>query len=310
MVGAAQRWYEVLRPVAIDAGGAVGCRYEPEVVLFYVARWCQKDERTRVPCLDAADPSRYRDVATRIATNLDADGSLVERLVAAEDTAEWDEVLRVLHASASRRVGGGAADDYAREARQRIAVVLLTGTPPSLAAQRLGDEVDGPSNEYVFQSPFWPWARRIVINHLIDDRRMRDPAAPRPPKAPVDARRLEQAAAALPDLVQALRFLPPKQQAAVVVTLTRRDLEDELLEHLHALAPDLFPRDALGVGSSDDELAARLGTTARRLAANRSAARCKLAPQDPRWELLLDQLMPHASTVESRATRVTEQEAG
>jgi hypothetical protein len=44
-----------------------------------------------------------------------------------------------------------------------------------------------------------------------------------------------------------------------------------------------------------------LGTTARRLAANRSVARCKLAPQDPRWELLLDELMPHASTVGPRA---------
>lgn len=298
-------WCEALRPIALDACAGAGAAYEPEVVLFYLARWCQKQAGARMPCLEPEDVGRHREVAMRIATNLEVDGARVERLVASEDTADWDELLRALRRSAARRVGGAAADDYAREGLQRVAVVLLTGTPPSLAGERLALDLDGPSNEYVFQSPFVPWAQRVTINLIVDDRRVRDRSAPCPALVRVDTRRLTEAAAALPNLLQAIRLLPPKQRAAVVVTLSRRDLDEALLDHLHTLAPDLFPRDQLGIGSSDEELAARIDTTGRRLAANRSVARGKLATQDERWELLLDQLMPHVSTVDPRAGRAT-----
>jgi hypothetical protein len=306
---AVSAWYEPLRPLALDACAAATTAYPADVVLFFLARWCQKSSRALVPCIDPEDAGRHREMAMCIAANLDGDGARVERLVASEDTAEWDELLRVLRTTAARRVGGGPADEYAREALQRIAVVLLTGTPPSLAIERLVHDLDGPRNEYVFQSPFLPWARRLAINLIIDDRRARDRSTPKPKSARLDTQRLRDATAALPDLVQAIRLLPTKQRAAVVVTLTRVDLDELLLEHLHSLAPDLFPGEELGIGSSDEELAARLGTTARRLAANRSAARGKLATRDARWELLLDQLMPHASTVGPRSSGTRDIEA-
>ena len=52
--------------------------------------------------------------------------------------------------------------------------------------------------------------------------------------------------------------------------------------------------------SSDNDIAERLGTTVRLVAANRSVARCKLAARDAHWKLLLDVLLPHKST---RSTR-------
>ena len=54
--------------------------------------------------------------------------------------------------------------------------------------------------------------------------------------------------------------------------------------------------DTTGAPATDADIAARLGTTARLVAANRSVARCKLAARDPYWKLLLDVLLPHQST--------------
>jgi hypothetical protein len=57
-------------------------------------------------------------------------------------------------------------------------------------------------------------------------------------------------------------------------------------------------------------MAERLCSTPRRVAANRSLARRKLAERDARWELLLDQLLPHASTRPIRSKQALAASAG
>ncbi len=228
----------------------------------------------------------------------------MDRLVAG-DAGAWTELRRLLYASACPRADA-AAGDYADEALQKIAVVLLTGTPPSRAAAQLAEAVEGPRNEYVFTSPFPFWARAVVINLIVDDtrRRAREREAPpvhstaKPPS--LDAATLEAAHESLPCLLDAVRELPRVQRSVMVWTLARSDLDPEVTERLRGLAPDLFAETGDGAASSDADIAKRLGTTARLVAANRSAARCKLAARDPHWKLLLDVLLPHRST---RATR-------
>ena len=310
-------WYEALRSLCDDAAGVVAQPAATDTVLFYLARWCQKETGKTEPNVVALGFARLADIAARVVRNLSDDGAGVERLVAG-DAGAWTDLRRLLYTSAHPRVGVLAAE-FADEALQKIAVVLLTGTPPSQAARRLAEGVEGPRNEYVFASPFPPWARAVVINLIVDEKRRaaRERRAPRisaPQKPPcVDTATLERAHAALPALLDAVRELPPVQRSVMVWSLARCDLDPAVTLRLRELAPDLFKNadaaagcgsrgHATAVVSSDGDIAARLGTTARLVAANRSAARCKLAARDPYWKLLLDVLLPH------RSTRLTREE--
>jgi hypothetical protein len=284
--------FEAMRPLCKEVCLEQGARLD--VVLFYVARWCQKKRDA-----DAAD-AELREAAGKIAHNLVADGPLVDRLVDG-DAAAWTELRGVLLASARPRAGGEAAE-FADEALQKVAVVLLTGTPPSRAAEQLHAGPKGPRNEYVFTSPFEFWARAVVINLIVDEQRRiareREGIAPVGPGegAPLDRALLKSAANALPGLVAAIRELPRAQRSVLVLSLSRRELDVTVRERLNELAPDLFSLTEAELPSSDRDIAERLETIPRRVAANRSVGRRKLARRDPLWALLLDVLLPHKTT--------------
>jgi hypothetical protein len=295
------RWLERLRPLCREACLSAKPPYPAEVVLFYVARWSQKKSRRHEPDPELFGNDVLRDVAERIAGNLAADGARVDRLFARE-ADEWVELKRLLLSSA-RRLARDAAPDYADDAFGDIAVVVFTGTPPSRAAERLREGPEGPSNEYVFQSPFPFWARRVVINLIIDEfrrwaREREGPPvrAPAGTSQPLDSARIREAYATLPGLLDAIRELPPVQRSVMAMSLTRRDVDRLVRNRLHELAPDLFGQVSPEPASSDPEIAERLGSTARRVTASRSVARRKLARRDAGWELLLDALLPHRST--------------
>jgi hypothetical protein len=293
-------WHERLGPLCTDACDLAGSSAPVETVRFFVARWCQKETGVPEPDVAALDQDLLTDIAARVVRNLDDDGARVDRLVAG-DAGAWTELRHLLYTSAHPRADT-AAGDYADEALQKIAIVLLTGTPPSQAARQLAEAIEGPRNEYVFTSPFPFWARAVVINLIVDDKRrqVREREAPQVhvrQKLPcLDGTTLERAHRTLPALLDAVRQLPGVQRSVMVWTLARRDLDPIVFERLRELAPDLFGQTEDGPVSSDQDIAGRLGTTTRLVAANRSAARCKLAARDPYWKLLLDVLLPHRST--------------
>ncbi len=248
-------WHELLRPLCADACAVAGSGAGVETVLYFVARWCQKETGAAEPDVAALDQDSLADIAARVVRNLDDDGARVDRLVAG-DAGAWTELRRLLCASAYSRVAA-AAGEYADEALQKIAVVLLTGTPPSEAAAQLAAPIEGPRNEYVFTSPFPFWARVVVINLIVDDKRRqaREREAPPVHAAPkalcLDAATLERAHKALPALLDAVRELPPVQRAVMVWTLARRDLDPVVTERLRELAPDLFGGAGDGAGAGD-----------------------------------------------------------
>ena len=290
-------WFEILRPACRRASS--GSPYPADVLLFYVARWAQKatgQPRPEERSLEAVD---VQGAIERIARNLADDGETVEALVAG-DRDRWTALRRVLLASAAPRAAE-AAGDFADEALQRIAVVLLTGIPPSRAADQLSLGPEGPANEYVFQSPFEYWARAVVVHLIVDQHRReardRHPPVPRSPRREpsVDAATLRAAHDALPGLIQAIRALPQVQRSVLVLSLCRADVDEDVRDRLHALAPDLFSS-AEKPPASDQAIAERLGKTAQDVRSNRSVARRKLSRMDARWAVLLDALLPHRST--------------
>jgi hypothetical protein len=295
------RWFDALRPICKEACLAARSAQTTDVALFYLARWSQKKAKHDEPEAHAFEPSELREIADRIVRNLAEDGERVERLVQG-DAIEFSKLNRLLMASARPRAGE-AAPEYAEDALSRISIVLLTGTPPSRAAEELREGPRGPRNEYVFHAPFAYWARAVVIRLIIDEyrraaREREGPSAPparqRPP--PLDGAILRQALDSLPRLVGEIRTLPPAQRSAMVRSLGRPEVDELVRERLHELAPDLFSGPGGDLVSSDSEIAERLGSTPHRVAANRSLARRRLAERDSGWKLLLDHLMPHAST--------------
>jgi DNA-directed RNA polymerase specialized sigma24 family protein len=310
------RWFEALRPVCKEACLDAGTAQSTDTVLFYLARWCQKKAKADEPDLGGFESTALRELAERIVRNLAEAGDRVERLVAGDADA-FADLERLLLASARSRVQE-AAREYAEEALQKTMEVLLTGTPPSGAAERMRDGPRGPGNEYVFHSPFEFWARTIVIRLIIDEhrrfareRRAAEAEAtgthPQPARAPgrrtrpLDRDVLSDALESLPGLVAAIRELPDAQCRAMVMSLSRPEVDELVRERLHELAPDLFSETAAPGPSSDREIAAHLGTTPQRLRSNRSLARGKLEAKNARWKLLLDELMPHASTRPARS---------
>jgi hypothetical protein len=282
------RWFDSLRPCSSG-----------DAVLFYLARWCQKKAGAPEPDVAEFGADELRDAGARIARNLAADGARVERLVAGRDPDAWTKLGRELLASARPRVRAGAAD-YAKEALQKIAEVLLTGTPPTRAPDQLDRAIEGPGNEYVFDSPFSQWARTIVINLITDDKRRAGrraaPPTSKKQRPGLDRELLARAARALPSLLDAIRDLPPVQRSVLALSLARTDVDELVREHLHELAPDLLEEAGTTPIPSDREIADRLDSTVEAVRASRSAARRKLAQHDPLWELLLDALLPHRTT--------------
>jgi hypothetical protein len=297
MTGTSGSWLRELRPLCEEVFLRANSAYGVDVAVFYVARWCQKASGESEP-----DPAAHdvREAAAKIARNLAADGLLVDRLVEGRDAEAWTELRRLLRASARSRVPEQAIE-FADEAEQKIALILLTGTPPSRAAERLRRGPRGPRNEYVFQSPFSNWARAVLIHMIVDEQRRlareRDPAPPPSSKEErLDQALLDQARLALPGLVAAIRELPSVQHSVMVHSLSRRDLDVGIRKRLRRLAPDLFSLADDELPASDTDIAERLGTKRHAVAANRSVARRKLARRDPAWALLLDVMLPHKTT--------------
>jgi hypothetical protein len=298
-------WFVKLRPLCKEACLAAGSTYAVEVVLFYLARWCQKRSKKDRPDLSVLEVGELERVVEQIVRNLEGDGSRVEAIVAG-DAEALAALRRVLLASAASR-SSESAHELADEALQKIALILLTGTPPSRAAQRLDEGPEGPGNEYVFQSPFTFWSRLVVINLAVDVHRREARERRFPAERPsgrvkrFDRAILHAAMEALPSLLAAIRALPHVQRSIMVLSLSRGDIEEVVRERLHELAPDLFS--TVDPPTSDRQIAERLGTTPKLVAASRSAARVKLVARDARWALLLDALLPHRSTRPARARR-------
>jgi len=293
-------WFEAARSLCDEARTAARCPFALDAVLFYLARWWQKASGDATPDPDAIEHAHLHEAAVKIARNLAADGPLVDRLYGGQDADAWTDLRRLLRASARLRVPEQAVE-FAEEAEQKIALILLTGTPPSRAAEELRRGPRGPRNEYVFQSPFSYWARAVLIHMIIDEQRRlareREAAPPPSPKEkPLDQALLEQARLALPGLVAAIRELPTVQHSVMVHSLSRRDLDGAIRARLHSLAPDLFSLADDELPGSDTDIAERLGTNRHSVAASRSVARRKLARRDPAWALLLDVMLPHKTT--------------
>jgi hypothetical protein len=292
-------WYEVFRTVCAKVCAAGKHPHPAGVLLFYVARWSQKTTGEPAPNAHAHPPREVELVARRIARNLAADGATVDRLFQA-DRDELTGLKRLLLASAGPRCGENAALDFAEEALQKIALVLLLGTPPSRAEERLETGPTGPPNEYIFTSPFPFWAKAVVINLIKDEyrrERRKHRGAVVLTKASTSVTRdveLRTALGSLPRLLEAIRTLPKVQRSVMVMSLCRSDIDEFLAEHLQEQAPDLFGGDGPRPGS-DKEIADLLATTPKLVAANRHAARKKLV-RDPKWAQLLDALLPHRST--------------
>jgi hypothetical protein len=294
-------WVEALRHVCKRACVEAGSPRKAEVVLFYLARWCQKKTKQQEPDPARIEGAELHQGAARIVRNLAEAGERVDRLVAG-DAAELSELERLLLASARPRAQE-AAPEYAEEALQKICIVLLTGTPPSRAIEALRDGPRGPANEYVFQSPFEFWARSVVIRLFIDayrgaDRERRGPPPPTSTKGapPLDSGFLKAAHDELPALVEAIGGLPPAQRSVMTLSLCSPDIDELVREHLHELDPDLFTACGGRLFASDSEIADHLGTTRQSVTSNRSLGRRALAERDDRWEALLDHLLPHKST--------------
>ena len=252
-------------------------------------------------------------VVDRVVRNLDHDGATVEGLVAG-DADGWTDLRNLLMKSAGPRVAP-RADYFCDEALQKIAVVLLSGTQPSRAAEELLNGPSGPRNEYIFTSPFAFWARTVVINLIIDEARRERRLRERPLEqtqtgdASIDTGELERARDSLTDLLQAIRALPPMQRSVMITSLCREQVKDDVVEFLHELAPDLVVANPQRPGS-DDEIARSLETSPRSVAANRSVARAKLIALDTEWAALLDRLLPHRSTRPDRGARTESGEPG
>lgn len=295
---ATSEWHESLRPVCEAARARVRAECDVDVVLFYLARSCQKATGEDEPDWRLLDHEQLRDTARQIVRNLTADGPCVQALVAG-DVATWGWLDAVLAHSARRRVGAAAAREYVDEACQKIALVLLTGTPPSRAPAALRRQLAGPRNEYVFASPFTPWARLVLIRMVVDDQRQsaaRGPQARLPARRPLDGALVREAVHALPDLLDAIGALAPRQRLTMIYSLCRRDVDDDARDHLRDLAPGLFAQVGCTIVGDDAEIAAHMGVDAQAVRANRSVARRRLAQADPRWALLLDVLMPYRSS--------------
>ncbi|MGH3033969.1 MAG: hypothetical protein ACRDON_05350 [Gaiellaceae bacterium] len=291
-------WFGALRPLCNEVCLEANPPYGVDVVLFYVARWCQKTSRVAKPDPGPVEAA-IREAAGKIARNL-ADGPFVDRLVVGKDAEAWTELRRLLRASARPRAGHQAIE-FAEEAEQKIALILLTGTPPSRADEELRRGPRGPRNEYVFQSPFAYWARAVLIHMIVDEQRRvareRDPASATTSKEKhLDQALLEQARLALPGLVAAIRDLPPVQHSVMVHSLSRRDLDVAIRKRLRKLAPDLFALAEDELPGSDTDIAQKLCTKPHSVAASRSVARRKLSRRDPAWALLLDVMLPHKTT--------------
>lgn len=291
---------ESLERLCERASHSAGIPSDVDSVLFYLTRWCQKKWGGTEPDDIEIEPDALPLMADKIARNLAQDGALVDLLYEG-DLHAVTALHAILRGSAWRRASE-RANEFAEEALQKIAEVLLTGTPPSRVPERLAGGVDGPGNEYIFHSPFEFWARQVVINMIVDEERraarLRDPAPViRTTKKGevLDPDVMRKACAALPGLLDAIRGLPRKQKAVMKLSLWRDDTNELLREHLLERAPDLFAG-ADPPTRSDTDIADRLGSTPQRIRANRSAARRKLATTDPRWALLLDMLLPHRTT--------------
>jgi hypothetical protein len=296
------------------------------VVLFYLARWCQKrsDEKSLAPDLGQFRDQELAETARAIATNLRHDGERVERL-AAEDEEEWRLLERDLYRSVWR-APSAARDDCMAEARFKIVGAIGIGTKPTCAACRLDGRrprrpeclncqskpgVRGAGSEYLFQSPFSGWTGAIAANvtrdwwrrFFAEQRRRERPLHPDPPQIdPAEARRL--LTKTLPPLAEAIRSLSgKKQREAIVASFSCTSVDPLAGECLRELAPDLFEGYGPNMFRNDEELANHLGSDPHRVQANRSAARRELCRKHPELRGPLDFFMPHQSTVREDGAR-------
>jgi hypothetical protein len=76
--------HELLRPLCAEACAVAASDAPVETVLFYVARWWQKESGATESDVAAFDQDHLADIATRVVCNLDEDGARVDRLVVSD----------------------------------------------------------------------------------------------------------------------------------------------------------------------------------------------------------------------------------
>jgi len=323
-------WYGPLRKPAIKAFLRHPSRYGEDAVLFYLARWCEKSPRRKNPGQASQPPNLHSftqkelaGVADEIASNLAADGEQVEHFFAL-DRIEYDKLRGELLATA-RRYTRWNTEDYADDAMQKVAEIVLTGTRPLCTGCKLSRRrqkrlecwgcerklgVDGPNNEYVFEAPFLPWIRTVARHLVFDDMRRRSLWMRwRRDLMLVDEERylrsfydnearIEMAEIILEEMLKKIERLPKRQKSVMILSLCRADVNDLLHERLHLLAPGLLGEVINHKRfASDEEIAEHLGTTARNVASTRCAARKKLAGRNPLRREALNVVLPHRSYI-------------
>jgi len=320
-------WYEQLRDYTKETSKKHPS-YEEDVVLFYLARWCQKKAHKSEP--DAATPppdlrlfgeKKLTEVAGEITRNLAADAGQVENVFTL-DQRKYD-ALKLALLRYAKHCAVRNAEQYADEALLKALPFVTAGTRPSCAGCKLGCRrrmrpeclgcklvpgLRGPSNEYVFQTSFLAWLLAVIRNLIADEARQRElllkrswdllldhEARQASPLSDIDEHR-DEAYDVVEEMLQWVRNLPSMQRSVMVLSMCRADVDDVVHDELHRRAPRL-----LGGATrhrrfaSDRDIAAHLGTTPGNIATNRGIARMKAAKIDPRWGEILDRILPHRS---------------
>jgi len=319
----ATAWYEPLRSYAKKTSKEHPS-YEEDVVLFYLARRCQKEAHrgeTPPPDLSQFEEKKLARVSGEIARNLAADAGQVEEVFSLNQR-KYDELKLALLRYATHCAVRNA-EQYADEALLKALPLVTAGTRPSCAGCKLGCRrrmrpecigcklepgLRGPSNEYVFQASFLAWMLRIIRNLIADDARRRELLLRRrwdlvladeercaSSSFAIDARR-DEAYAVVKEMLQWVGTLPAMQRSVMALSMCRADVDDVVHDQLHRLAPELLGEVIRHRRfASDREIAGQLGTTPGNIATTRGIARMKAATIDPRWGEILDFILPHRS---------------
>lgn len=320
-------WYEPLRAYTKERSKEHPS-YEEDVVLFYLARWCQKkahksepDEATPPPDLRLFGEKKLAEVAGEITRNLAADAGQVEDVFTL-DQRKYDE-LKLALIRYAKHCAVRNAEQYADEALLKALPLVTAGTRPSCAGCKLGCRrrmrpeclgcklepgLRGPSNEYVFQTSFLAWILTIIRHLSADDARRRElllrrkwdlivaeEAGYASPLPDIDAHR-DEAYDVVEGMLKRIAKLPFMQRSVMALSMCRTDVDDAVHEQLHGLAPRLLGKAIRHRRfASDRDIAAHLGISPRNVATTRGIARKKLATIDPRWGEILDYILPHRS---------------
>jgi tetratricopeptide (TPR) repeat protein len=243
-------------------------------------------------------------VATSIGENLARDAGRVERLIALE-ASEWNRTIAYLEEAVPRSAGD---EDVFNAALARIARTLQATVRPSRAADPGAEGMAGPSSGQLFVARLDDWLCYEAVSARTDtELRLSTPASSAESSEQILR---DRGVSLLTALLEAIAELPDRQRVSLAFAMCREDrdlLRESLRKHAARLAAEgalesaeiLLPERPV---ASDEDIARYLTdqlpgkSTARQVAANRSAARQKLLAQNPAWAPLLNTVLPYRSS--------------